>query len=175
MKKVLTSVLLVLVVAAASAQGEIVNKYFNQYADNDQFTKLSISSKMFSMFTQLEPGTPEEKEFLAAVAKIKGMKVLVGDSITNSATLYKQVNGEMDKAGFEELMTVSDAGETLRFCTKESNGVIQELTMVAGGKKKFLLMSIYGTIDLKSISKLARAMDVEGLKNLQKLDDKGNK
>jgi hypothetical protein len=160
---------------SAMAQGEVVNKYFNQYANNDQFTKLSVSSKMFSMFTQLDAGTPEEKEFLAAIAKIKGMKVLVGDSITNAASLYKQANTDVDKAGFEELMSVLDAGENMRFSIKESNGIIQELIMVAGGKSKFVVMSIYGQIDLKNISKIARSMNIEGMKNLGKLDDEKKK
>lgn len=171
MKKLITSFVFVLAVMTTAAQGEVVNKYFTQYAGNDQFTKLSVSSKMFSMFTQLEAGTPEEKEFLAAIAKIKGMKVIVGDSIANAATLYKQANADVDKAGFEELMSVLDAEENMRFVIKESSGIIQELVMVAGGKKKFVMMSIYGQIDLKNISKIARSMNIEGMSNLGKLDD----
>lgn len=171
MKKLIATFVFVLVAVAASAQGEVVNKYFTQYAGNDQFTKLSVSSKMFSMFTQLEAGTPEEKEFLAAIAKIKGMKVIVGDSITNASTLYKQANTDVDKAGFEELMSVMDAEENMRFVIKENNGIIQELVMVAGGKKKFVMMSIYGQIDLKNISKIARSMNIDGMKNLGKLED----
>jgi hypothetical protein len=171
MKKLITSFVIVLAAMSAMAQGEVVNKYFNQYASNDQFTKLSVSSKMFSMFTQLDAGTPEEKEFLAAIAKIKGMKVLVGDSITNASTLYTQANTDVDKAGFEELMSVIDGGENMRFSIKESNGIIQELIMVMGGKGKFVMMSIYGQIDLKNISKIARSMNIDGMKNLEKLDD----
>jgi hypothetical protein len=171
MKKIITSLVIVMATFSVSAQGEVVNKYFNQYAGNDQFTKLSVSSKMFSMFTQLDAGTPEEKEFLAAIAKIKGMKVLVGDSINNAAALYKQANADVDKAGFEELMSVVDAGENMRFSIKENNGIIQELVMVAGGKKKFVMMSIYGQIDLKNISKIARSMNIDGMKNLGKLED----
>ena len=175
MKKLIASFVFVLVAVAASAQGEVVNKYFSQYAGNDQFTKLSVSSKMFSMFTQLEAGTPAEKEFLAAIAKIKGMKVIVGDSIANAASLYKQANADVDKAGFEELMSVMDAEENMRFVIKESNGIIQELVMVAGGKKKFVMMSIYGQIDLKNISKIARSMNIDGMSNLEKLDDEKKK
>ena len=171
MKKGLIAFVLILGSMAAMAQGTIVSKYFDDLADNEAYTKVSVSSKMFSLFTELEAGSEAEKEFLKAVSKLKGLKIIAADSVPNSAAMYKKAISDVNKAGYEELMSVQDAEENMKFSIKEKNGVIEELLMVAGGKKGFVLLSLYGEIDLKNISKIAQAMKVEGLQNLTKLDE----
>ncbi len=170
MKKLFITITIIMASLATYAQGTVVNKYFNQLADNDQFTKVSISSKMFSLFTELEAGSEAEEEFLKAVSKLKGLKVIASDSIGNAAKMYSQALKDIDAAGYDELMSVKDAEENMRFSIKESGGKIEELLMVVGGKKRFVLLSLYGEIDLKNISKIARSMNVGGLDNLSKID-----
>lgn len=171
MKKTLIIILTVFSANLLMAQATVMDKYFDQFANNDKFTKVSVSSKMFSLFTELETGSEAEEEFLKAISKLKGLKVIVADSITNSASLYNQASTDITKAGYDELMSVKDAMENMKFSIKEKNGIIEELIMVVGGKQKFVLLSLYGEIDLKNISKIAKAMRVEGLEQLEKLDD----
>ena len=137
--------------------------------------KASISSKMFSLFTELEAGSDEEQEFLEAVSKLKGMKILYGDSVSQSKKLYNEGIADVKKAGFEELMTVLDAEENFHFAIKEKGGIISELILVSGGKKGFSVLSLYGEIDLKNISKIARNMKIDGLSNLEKMDEDNDK
>ena len=170
MKKLFITIAIIMASLATYAQGTVVNKYFNQLADNDKFTKVSISSKMFSLFTELEAGSEAEEEFLKAVSKLKGLKVIASDSIGNAAKMYNQALKDVDAAGYDELMSVQDAEENMRFSIKESGGKIEELLMVVGGKKRFVLLSLYGEIDLKNISKIARSMNVGGLDNLSKIN-----
>lgn len=155
----------------AQESAGLVSKYFSQLENDEDFVKVSISSKMFSMFTDLEAGSEAETEFLKAVSKLKGMKMVVGDSVpSKSAKLYAQAVKDVKGAGFEELMSVQDAEENLFFSIKEKGGVISELMMIAGGRNKFVVLSIFGEIDLKSIAKMARVMKVDGFENLEKLD-----
>jgi hypothetical protein len=44
--------------------------------------------------------------------------------------------------------------------------------MIVGGDKNFALMSFIGNIDLKKIGKLAKALDIDNLEYLNKLDEK---
>lgn len=172
MKKGLFIIGLVLISSFMMAQGTVINKYFNRLEDNEAYTKVSVSQKMFSMFTDLEPGSDAEKEFLQAVSKLKGLKVIVGDSVPNAQKMYKEALSDINKAGYEELMSVKDADQNLKFSIIEKNGIIKELLMVAGGQKSFIMLSLYGEIDLKSISKVAQEMKVEGLQELGKMHDK---
>ena len=175
MKKISLIVSMFLLSLSMMGQGTVITKYMNQYAGNEKFTKVSVSQKMFSMFTNLEAGSPAEKEFLQAVSKLKGLKVIMADSIPNSMVIYKQAVADVNKAAYEELVTVNDARGNLLFSTKESNGIISELIMVAGTKKQFVMISLYGDIDLKTISKMAQQMHVPGFDQLKHIDDAKHK
>lgn len=171
MKKILVLAFVTMSSASLMAQGTVVNKYFNELADNDAYTKVSVNSKMFSLFTELEAGSEAEKDFLKAISKLKGLKIIVADSVQESPKIYARALKDVQGAGYEELMSVQDAGENMRFSIKEKDGIIEELLMVAGGKKKFVFLSLYGEIDLKNISKIAQAMKVDGLENLSKINN----
>ena len=159
-------------VVAVQAQNDAISKLFKNYYDDDKFTKVSVSSKMFDLFTKIEPGDENEKEFLAAISKLEGLKVLAADSIGNSKKLYDDVVKKVSANGYEELMEVKDAQEDMKFMIRENNGVINELVMVVGGKKSFVLISLYGVIDLKNISKLSKGMNIKGMEHLNRMDDK---
>lgn len=171
MKKGLMIIGMFLLSVGLMAQGTVITKYFDKLEDNEDFTKVSVSQKMFSMFTELEAGSDAEKEFLEAVSKLKGLKVIIADSVANSAEMYKAAIADVDKAGYEELMSVKDAEENMKFSIIEKDGVISELLMVAGGHKSFIMLSLYGEIDLANISKIAQEMRVEGLERLGKMHD----
>jgi hypothetical protein len=49
---------------------------------------------------------------------------------------------------------------------------VTELLLVLGGKDECALISIQGDIDMKNISKLAKSMNIEGMENLEKMEDK---
>ncbi len=171
MKRISLIACMFLITFSMMGQGTVITKYFTKYADNEEFTKVSVSQKMFSMFTKLEAGSAAEKEFMQAVSKLKGLKVLMADSIPNSMAIYKQAVADVNKAAYEELVTVNDARGNMLFSTKESNGIISELIMVAGRKNQFIMISLYGDIDLKNISKIAQQMRVPGVDQLKHIDD----
>jgi hypothetical protein len=155
---------------SASAQNDAVTKLFNDYYDDENFTKISVSSKMFELFTNIEAGDENEEEILEAVSKLKGLKVIAADSVGNSRELYMNAVKKISGNGYEELMEVKDAKENMKFMIKEKDGVIDELVMVVGGNKSFIIMSLYGEIDLKKISKLSKSMNIKGMEHLKQLD-----
>lgn len=171
MKKSLLIIGLAFLSFAIFGQGAVVTKYFNMLEDDENYTKVSVSQKMFSMFTELEAGSEAEKEFLEAVSKLKGMKMIMADSLGDASKIYAQAASDVDKAGYEELMSVKDAEENLKFSIKEKDGIIEELIMVAGGNKRFVMLSLYGEIDLNNISKIAQEMRIEGMERLGNMHD----
>ena len=149
------------------AQESLINKYFEKYSDDNNFTKVIINQKMFSLFANFEGNTEEETEFIQAISKLERLKIIVADSCENPAKIFTTTAADMDKAGYEELMTVTDADENVKFSIKEKDGIVKELIMLVGGNEKFVLLSLYGDIDLKNISKIAGGMKINGLKNLK--------
>ncbi len=171
MKKIVMTVIILGMGVSSFAQGTVVAKYMDKYAGDETFTKVSVSSKMFSLFTEMEGNTQDEKEFLDVISKIKGMKAIVSEKVSDPKGLYSSAIADVNKAGYEELMTVTDAEENVQISIKEKSGVIEELILVAGGKERFAMLSLYGEIDLKQVSKLASMMRVSGMEHLKMLDD----
>ncbi|MFN7792892.1 MAG: DUF4252 domain-containing protein [Cyclobacteriaceae bacterium] len=173
MKKVMLGVvMMVLLSVAAQAQNDVIAKFFNKYDGDESFSKVSISGKMFSMMANIDGNTEDEKAMISAISKIKGLKILKKDDARNSRELYKEALSMVPTGQFEELMTVRDKDKDMKFFTKESGGKISELVMVLGGNEEFLVMSLFGEIDLKEMGKIGKSVNIDGLQNLDKMKDK---
>ena len=170
MKRIIVSMLIMIITLPVMAQDDVISKYFGNYLDDEDFTKVTVTSRMFSLFTDIETGDENEEEFLEAISKLKGLKVISGDSIANGLTKYKDALKKINGKGYEELMSVKDGKENFEFMIKEKGDVITELLMVAGGTNEFHVMSLYGEIDLKTITSLASKMRIDALDHLRKLD-----
>lgn len=168
MKKIVAIVVLMTSLTAANAQ-DVISKFFTKYQNDESFTNVNISSKMFGLFTQMDADNPEDKEVLDAISKLKGLKILAKENARNSRELYKEALSLIPK-NFEELMSVRDKDKDMKFMIQENGGKISEMLMVVGGNEEFMIMSIFGEIDLKQISRIGSKMNIKGLENLQKMD-----
>lgn len=170
--KPLSIISFLLVIALRSiAQDDAIAKYFNKYSDDERFTSVYISSKMFSMFSSDEKHA-DDKELKEVLNKLGGLRILTSDH-ANGAQMYQEAHGLLVTKGFEDLMEVKEKGKSeFKFMVREVNGKIRELLMLSGEGKNFFLMSLIGDIDLKKISRLSKTLDVDGVENLDKLDKK---
>lgn len=174
MKKVMIGAVMLLMSMGAFAQNDAIAKFFNKYEQNEDFSVVNISGKMFSMMANVTGDTEEQKALIGAISKIRGLKILKKDEARNSRELYKEALSMIPSKDFEELMSVRDKDKDMKFFTKEAGGKISELVMVMGGNDEFMVMSIFGEIDLKEIGKIGKAVNIDGFDHLKKID-KGNK
>ena len=173
MKKIIAIVLLMGTISTTHAQ-DVISKFFTKYQEDESFTNVNISSKMFGLFTQMDAETPEDKEILDAISKLKGLKILAKENARNSRELYKEALGLIPR-NFEELMSVRDKDKDMKFMIQENGGKISEMLMVVGGNEEFMILSIFGEIDLKQISRIGTKMNIKGLENLQNMEKKDSK
>lgn len=152
--------------SAMFAQSNSIDRHFSKYQDDDRFTRISISGKMFSLFTNFEMEDPAEQEVVETMSKIKGLKMLIGDSISEARSIYTTALSRTGK-DMEELMTVENKENEMRFMIAESGGIITELLMIMYDDKSVMLMSLIGDIDLKQISKMSQKMNIEGFEHLE--------
>jgi CII-binding regulator of phage lambda lysogenization HflD len=176
MKKLMMGAVMLVMAVSAQAQSAEVTKFFSKYQDNAEFTQVTVSSKMFGLFTNMDVEKPEDKEILEAISKIKGLRVLAKDQARDSRELYKEALSIVPK-DYEELMFVRDKDQDMKFLIKESGGKISELLMIAAGNDDFKMLSLFGEIDLKKVSRIGSRMNIDGLEHLRKMDkgDKGDK
>lgn len=171
MKKIMMFAALMMVMSGAFAQ-DAISKFFTKYQNDESFSQVTVSSKMFNLFTNMEVESKEDKEVLDAISKLKGLRILAKQDARNARELYKEAFSLIPLKEYEELMSVRDKDKDMKFFIKETSaGKISELLMVMGGNTDFMVLSLYGEIDLKQVSRLGRKMDVKGLENLEKIDD----
>jgi hypothetical protein len=151
----------------ATAQTDAITRYFDKYLDDESFTVVYITPKMFQMIAKLDLKDKDAKDVKEALQDLKGLRILQTE--VNPLQHYKEVVAQFTAAEYELLMTVRDKGENVRFWTKESNGIISELLMLVGGAKEFTLISFIGNIDLNKISKLANKLKIDGTEHLDEL------
>lgn len=174
MKKLMVVLMMMAVAVAARAQGDAISKFFSKYQNDETFSQVNMSSKMFSLMANLEVENPEDQEVVNMISKLKGLKILAKEEARNSRELYKEALGMIPAKEYEELMSVRDKDKDMKFFIKETGGKISELVMVAGGNEEFMLLSIFGEIDLKQISKISKKMNIDGLENLENIKEKKN-
>lgn len=168
MKK-LTFVLALVMAGQQLFAQSVIDRFFEKYEDDRSFTLVSVTPKMFSMFSKLDINTGEGQQFMSVVKKLKGLRILAKEDAADGSKLYKEAAAFLTR-DFEELMTVRDKDNDLKFLVKENaKGNISELIMLVGGDKEFVAMSLVGDIDLNEISQIAGNMNIQGMDNLKKL------
>lgn len=150
------------------AQIDAIEKYFDKYMDDENFSVVYVSPKMFKMVSKvIDEDTNDE---VADVIKdLKGLRIL--KTSINSKSFFKEAKSKINTNEYELLMTARDNGQNIEFFTKESGDIINELLLMIGGDEDFVLMSFVGNIDLNKVAKLAKTLDIEGADYLKELGD----
>lgn len=168
MKKLLLILLTALATLPLCGQADAIEKYFNRYLEDDRFTVVYISPKMFNMVAKMDikDMDPDVKE---VISELKGLRILTTE--VNALQFYKEALATINTKEYEILMKVRDGEENVHFLAKDNGGdTIHELLLLVGGQSDFVLLSFIGNIDLKKISKLANSMDLKGVEHLDKIE-----
>jgi hypothetical protein len=171
MKKILISLLLIVSSVIVNAQNTAADQLFDKYADKDGFTTVSISKAMFSLFAS---ESESKDEFNKAVRGLESIRILAPDSaiqaqMKGKLNFYNEICKSLPIAQYEELMSVKEKDQVFKMLIRRKGDIITEFLMIGGGNDN-VMICITGNIDLKSISKLSKAMDIEGMENIDKID-----
>lgn len=171
MKKLMIIIVGVMLTVQLQAQ-DAITRFFGKYETDESYTHVSITSRMFGLFTDLEVEDEEDQAVLDAISKLKGLKILAKEDTDEGKSLYKSALSKLPKGEYDELMSIRDEDQDMKFMIKEKDGKISELLMVMGGNKEFFILSLFGEIDLKQIAKISRAMDIDGLDRLERIEER---
>ena len=146
------------------AQEDAISKYFSKYVDNEDFTVVYVSGKMFELINKMELDFDDEEAeaVLAVVKDLKGLRILTTEN--DGLKYYNEALQIINTKQYETLMTVREGNaENVQFLIKDNGGdIINELLLLVGGEDdEFVLISFIGQIDLNEVGKLAKAFEGE--------------
>ena len=148
------------------------DELFDKYSGKEGFTTVYISKYMFDLFSNIESTDPEAKEMKEVINKLTGIKIISSEKKDESVNFYKEMKKKIASGGYKELMVVKEENQDVQFLVKDNDGKISELLIVVSGDGDNVLISIQGDINMKSISKLSKAMNIEGMEQLENIDKK---
>ena len=148
-------------VASAQSQANAIDKYFKKYVDNEDFTVVYISGKMFELIGRLDIDAKtldldddEDAEAIMDIARdMKRLRILTTE--VNAESYYKEAKQMISTKEYEVLMTVRTTdGDNVEFLVLEdpNSSKIAELLLLSGGDD-FVLLSFVGNLDLDKISR----------------------
>ena len=172
MKKLVFFIGLIITPVFISAQKSPVDQLFEKYSGYEGYTSVYISSYMFSLFSSLET---KDNEIENVLGKLTGIRILTSDESPQAGeNFFTEIMRELPIDQYQELMVIKEKNQDFKFLIREKDGFISELLMVAGGASNNALISIQGNIDLNTISSLSRTMKIEGLDQLEKIEENRN-
>lgn len=153
------------------AQNNAIDRFFEDYQDNDNFTMVYVSPKAFSMVSKIAEGSEGDiKELQEVIKDLKALRIL--STKTNSMATYKEATRRIDTKDYEVLLQARDNGQKVQFFSKDSGNVVEELLLLVGGEEEFVMLSFVGKLDLEKIGNLASKLNIDGAEHLGKLKDK---
>jgi hypothetical protein len=151
------------------AQDDAIGKFFGKYVDDDRFTVVSISPKMFKLMSKVNWDTVSS-DLKQTVSKLQSLRILTTSS--TPMAFYKEALEKIDRKEYEELITVRSKQDNVHFMVKQSGNTIHELLMISVGDDGFTLVSFVGDIDLDKLARLSSDMGIKGMENLKDVKHK---
>jgi len=150
---------------SVQAQTDAVSKHFSNYVENEKFTVVYISPKMMDMIGNIDES--EDKDAMKALRDLTGLRILTTEQ--TPAKYYKEASAKLASSNLESLMTIkSNDGENVNFFVRSNGDKTEELVLLVEGAE-FIMLSMEGDINLKKVSKLAKALDIKGAEHLEEL------
>ncbi len=172
-KKIKTLIVMLMVLPFMVAAQSPADAMFDKYSGKEGFTSVYITQHMFSLFADIET-EQDEDGFLELVKNLNCIKIVSVDDespeMNQNVNFYKEIMEDFPKGIYEELMVVKKKDQDVKFYVLKDEGKIVELLMIVGGVEDNALISIQGDIDLKTISKLSKSMNIDGMENLEDIE-----
>ncbi|HAA13421.1 MAG TPA: hypothetical protein DCE41_17715 [Cytophagales bacterium] len=156
-----TALVLLATVGATQAQSIYFENLYKDYQDSDDAMTLSLTGNLMTMASWFAD-EGEDQEMLNELGKsIDRVKmVMLEDGQRMSDREIDEFRRLItSKENFEELMIVRDGDETVEVLAIESGGVMSEIIMLIQGDDEFVVMDIWGEIDMKHINEIIDGVD----------------
>ncbi|NNE29706.1 MAG: DUF4252 domain-containing protein [Saprospiraceae bacterium] len=163
MKNLIALIGFLLISAVGISQSNIIDKYFADQQSDPATTKLNVAKKSFELFQTIETKKEVEQQIISSLQKLDGIKGLFRENKDGGLEIYRTADGQIkfDDA-YAELMSFQHEDNLGQFLIREEGELILELAVMFASGNDLGVVTIFGEIDLKSITSLAKAIENNG-------------
>ncbi len=173
------SIILALLIPFMASAQTTIDKLYERYSGQPGFTSINISPMMFGMLSAMDMGdsSKDAKEAQDVMQQLTGLKMLVFEPEKGQISDFvNEVKALVPSSDYAEMMTVDSEDSKVSFLVKKNKGGnVAELLMIVYEENEAVIMSMTGDIDMKTISEISKSLNMEGLENLDKLEEKKDK
>lgn len=196
MKKLI--LLLLLVGVSVTAQTQDSQAFFEQltdkYSEKDGFSASMLTKDMFDLYLKKK----KMEENSGAVNALKNLDkilvvsqsayagpVVIGQKFDQNNfdkqqeankkerdLMYNEMQDHYKNSGYSLLKTEKRMGEDVKVYLKKSNEKVNSLALITNSTAATNLVELSGDIDLANVASLQTALNLRGLENLYKIDNK---
>ncbi len=171
MKKIIVFLIAVLPLLVVGQSA--LESVFEKYSGKDGFTIVNIGPEMFRFLAaadiEVAENQKEVDDAMEAVEKLTGLKILTCENASSDMCMRfrKDIQKNLP-SNFLELMTVKDGDSDIKFLANQNkDGTISEFLMLVTDTEDVVIMSFTGVIDMNTISKIGKTMQIEGMEKLE--------
>lgn len=182
MKKFIIVLLtVVFTVPFAQAQESVTEKLYKKYSGMEGITTVHITKELFGMISQMNfegEDAKEMNEMKDAMAKLEFIRIVMFENADENNSDFKSFKKDLrafDLNGFKELMVVDEKDEKVRFVARQEGELFKEFLVLIDSKDEAGFISIFGDLDMKTISKVSNNMGLEHMGQFGKNKQNENK
>jgi hypothetical protein len=163
----ITLLTIVFLSPALIAQESITSELYEKYSGTEGITTVHITKELFGMIAQMNfegedaEDLNEMKEAMAGLQFIKIVMFENGSADNKDFTSFKKDLNGLDHDGYAELMVVDDKDEKVRFLARQDGEMIKEFLILISSPNEVGFISIFGDMDMETISKVSQGMGIE--------------
>ena len=155
MKRILALLILAMFVFTVNAQSSI-DKLFNKYQGQDGFVTVSISGSFLKILSEMDDS---EDEFMRHASKFSTIRILAQeDDNMEVENFYNMVIDEVDKGGYEEMVTVNSSDADVKVLVKIEENIYREFLVIAGGDENAIIQ-IKGSMSFEDVKDMSKSIN----------------
>lgn len=152
-------ILAFVVSSTAFGQTSKLISLFEQYQKTNGITSIKIAKPMFQLLGQLDIEDGDMKKITPLINKINSLRILIVEKDSSNEARFTTLQGEISNAlknlNYEELMTVNDDSQNIRFLAENTDSnTLKNLVLSINGDDETMFMILEGEISMTDVSNL---------------------
>lgn len=166
MKTILTMMMAAISITAMT-QHDPIDILIDQHAGKDGYTTVLVNEDLFKLIAKIDV---EDEDLQKLASQIQSIRIIANENNESEINFFNDLAVQIPLDEYNELMIVKDKDQDVQMLVKETNGIISEFLLLAGGKDNAVI-SIKGNIDLKTLGGLSDEMGIKQLSHLHYLKE----